>query len=129
MPKDITYEGEMLKLKHSLINAIRGIRDLLRTQQSFAMEVAVAILVLIAAYALHVRPLEKVIIIVMIIFVLAVEGVNSVLENILDGVSKNFSPKFRMAKDMLAGITLIVILGSIAVGVIIFLPYIQALIT
>jgi len=117
----------MLKLKHSLINAIRGIRDLLKTEQNFVIEVAIAVLVLFAAYAFHIRTLEKVAIVIMIVFILTAEGANSVLENILDGFSKNFSPKFRMAKDMLAGVTLIVVLGSLIIGVIIFWPYMRAL--
>ncbi|MBN2585518.1 diacylglycerol kinase family protein [Patescibacteria group bacterium] len=117
----------MLKLKHSLINALRGIRDLLKTQQNFAVEVVVAVLVLAAAYLLHLRTIEKVAIVILIVFVLTAEGANSVLENILDGFSKNFSPKFRMAKDMLAGVVLIAVLGSIIVGFLIFWPYIRAL--
>jgi diacylglycerol kinase len=117
----------MLKLKHSLINAARGIWDLLRTEQNFVIEVIVAIVVLFAAYIFHIRTLEKVAIVIMIVFILTAEGANSVLENILDGFSKNFSPKFRMAKDMLAGVTLIVVLGSLIIGAIIFWPYMRAL--
>lgn len=118
----------MQRLKHSLINACRGIRDLLRTQQNFVIELVVAFFVLWAAYALHLSTLERVAIVMMIVFVLAAEAANSVLESILDGVSKNFSPRFRMAKDMLAGITLIVALGAALIGAIIFYPYIRFLI-
>lgn len=118
----------MQRLKHSFINAFRGLRDLIRTQQNFVIEVVIAIIVLLAAYFLHLRTLERVAIVMMIVFVLAAEAANSVLENILDGVSKNFSPRFRMAKDMLAGITLIVAIGAAVIGVIIFYPYIRYLI-
>lgn len=117
----------MLKLKHSLINAVRGIWGLLKTEQNFATELIVAFLVLLAAYLLHIRTIEKIAIVILIVFVLTAEGANSVLENILDGFSKNFSPKFRMAKDMLAGVTLIVVLGSLIIGAIIFWPYVRAL--
>lgn len=118
----------MRRLKHSLINACRGIRDLVLTQQNFVIELLVAIFVLLAAYFLHLRTLEKVALVMMVVFVLAAEAANSVLENILDGVSRNFSPRFRMAKDMLAGITLIVATGAAIVGIIIFYPYIRFLI-
>lgn len=118
----------MLKLKHSLINAARGIRDLFKTEQNFAIEVIVAILVLATSYLLHLRTIEKVAIVILIVFVLVAEGANSVLENILDGFSKNFSPKFRMAKDMLAGVVLIAVIGSTIVGFLIFWPYIRALV-
>jgi diacylglycerol kinase (ATP) len=118
----------MQRLKHSFINAFRGIRDLIRTQQNFCIELAAAAVVLIAAYVLHLRPLERVALVMMIIFVLAAEAANSVLESILDGVSKNFSPRFRMAKDMLAGITLIVAIGAAIIGAIIFYPYVRFLI-
>lgn len=117
----------MQRLKHSFINALRGIRDLIRTQQNFCIELAVAVLVLAAAYFLHLRTLERVALVMMIVFVLAAEAANSVLESILDGVSKNFSPRFRMAKDMLAGITLIVAIGAAVIGIIIFYPYLRFL--
>ena len=117
----------MQRFKYSVINAVRGIRDLIKTQQNFVIELIVAFFVLWSAYVLHLRPLERVAIVMMIIFVLTAEGANSVLENILDGVSKNFSPRFRMAKDMLAGITLMVAIGAIIIGFIIFYPYIKAL--
>ncbi|MFH0905556.1 MAG: diacylglycerol kinase family protein [bacterium] len=117
----------MLRLKHSLINALRGIRDLIRTQQNFVIELVVAALVLWAAYTLHLRALERVAVVMMVVFVLAAEAANSVLENILDGVSRNFSPRFRAAKDMLAGITLIVAVGAAIVGLIIFYPYLRVL--
>jgi diacylglycerol kinase (ATP) len=117
----------MQRFKHSLINAFRGVRDLLRTQPNFCLGLAIAFLVLLAAYLLHLRTLERVALVIMITVVLAAEAANSVLENILDGVSKNFSPRFRVAKDMLAGITLIVATGSAIIGVIIFYPYLKAL--
>jgi len=116
----------MQRLKYSFINALRGIRDLIRTQRNFVIEMAVAVLVLLAAYFLHLRTLERVALVMMIVFVLAAEAANSVLENILDGVSRNFSPRFRMAKDMLAGITLIVAVGAAIIGIIIFYPYVKS---
>lgn len=116
----------MQRLAHSFINAFRGIRDLLRTQPNFCLELAIAFVVLLAAYLLHLRALERVALVIMITFVLAAEAANSVLENILDGVSKNFSPRFRVAKDMLAGITLIVAIGAAIIGVVIFYPYIKS---
>lgn len=119
----------MKRLKHSFINAFRGLRDLLRTQRNFAIEFVCGILVLLAAAYFQVQPIEWAILVILIIFVLAAEAANSVMENILDGVSKNFSPRFRMAKDMLAGITLLVALASAAIGLIIFLPYLSGLLS
>ncbi len=117
----------MRRFTHSIVNALRGIRDLVRTQPNFCIELAIASLVLWAAYAFHLRALERVAVVMIILFVLTAEAANSVLESILDGVSKHYSPRFRMAKDMLAGITLIAAIGSIIIGVIIFYPYIRAL--
>lgn len=118
----------MRRLKHSFINAFRGLRDLIYTQQNFVIELVIGAIVLLAAYFLHLRTLERVALVIMIVFVLAAESANSVMENILDGVSKNFSPRFRMAKDMLAGVTLIVAIGAAVIGIIIFYPYIRFLI-
>ncbi len=117
----------MRRFAHSVVNALRGIRDLIRTQPNFCIELVIAALALWAAYAFHLRALERVAVVIMILFVLTVEAANSVLENILDGVSKHYSPRFRMAKDMLAGITLIAAIGAVVIGVIIFYPYIRNL--
>lgn len=117
----------MRRFAHSIVNAMRGIRDLIRTQPNFCIELVIAALVLWAAYALHLRALERVAIVMMVVFVLTAEAANSVLENILDGVSKHYSPRFRMAKDMLAAITLIAAIGAVIIGVIIFYPYIRSL--
>ncbi len=117
----------MRKFAHSIVSAVRGIRDLIRTQPNFCIELVIAILALCAAYAFNLRALERIAVIMIILFVLTAEAANSVLESILDGVSKHYSPRFRMAKDMLAGITLIAAIGSIIIGVIIFYPYIKDL--
>ena len=115
------------KFGFSLIHAARGIRDLWRTQQNFRLEVVIGVLVLLAAVWFELRPIEKAVIVMMVMFELVAEAANSVLENILDGVSKNFSPRFRVAKDMLAGLTLVVAMCSAVVGVVIFYPYVLKL--
>ncbi|OGB73307.1 hypothetical protein A3K24_00290 [candidate division Kazan bacterium RIFCSPHIGHO2_01_FULL_44_14] len=104
---------------------MRGIGELFRGQQNFRIEVIVAVIVIAVAYWLQLRVVEKAILALVILLVLAAEATNSVLENVLDGVNKEINSHFRIAKDMMAGLTLIMAIGAVIVGVMIFYPYLE----
>lgn len=115
----------LLRLKNSFVYAMRGIGELFRGQQNFRIEVIVAVIVIAVAYWLQLRVVEKAILALVILLVLAAEATNSVLENVLDGVNKEINSHFRIAKDMMAGLTLIMAIGAVIVGVMIFYPYLE----
>ncbi|AKM84682.1 TPA: diacylglycerol kinase [Patescibacteria group bacterium] len=116
---------DLRRLKNSFVYAMRGIGELFRGQQNFRIEVIGAVVVIAVAYALQVRTIEKAILTLVILLVLAAEATNSVLERVLDGVNKEINPHFRAAKDMMAGLTLLMVIGAIVVGFIIFYPYLK----
>lgn len=102
---------------------MRGIGELWRREQNFRIEVIVAIVVIAVAYTLHLRSIEKAILVLMILLVLGSEAVNTVMENLIDGTSQKTNPYFRVAKDIMAGITLVAVIGAVLVSFIIFYPY------
>lgn len=116
---------DIKKLKNSFKYAMRGIGELWRSQQNFRVEVIVAVIVIVAAYYLHLRTIEKAIIVLVILLVLGSEAVNTVMENVLDGTSRKINPYFRAAKDIMAGITLVAVVGAVLIGFIIFYPYLK----
>lgn len=111
------------RLKNSFIYAMRGIGELWRREQNFRVEVIIAIIVIAAAYVLELRSIEKAILVLIILLVLGAEAVNTVMENVLDGTSRVINPHFRVAKDILAGVTLVAAVGAVLIGFIIFYPH------
>jgi undecaprenol kinase len=111
------------KFGSSLRHAWQGVRELVYGQQNIRIELALAILAIAVTYFLGIRGTEKIIIFVLILFVLSAEVINSIFEATLDGISKSFNPRWRKAKDMMAGFTLLLALGSLVIALIIFYPY------
>lgn len=109
----------------SISNAIRGLKLAISSQRNFRIEVFIALCVIIAAVLLKFSHSDMCILIIMIAFVLVCELLNSVIEFTLDAVYKNnFSKLVEMAKDMSAGMVLLISAVSIVIGIILFGHYI-----
>ena len=115
------------KFRKSFVYAMRGMGELWRREQNFRVEVIIAIVVIAAAYYFGLRSIEKAILVLVIMLVLGAEAINTVMENLLDGTSRAINPYFRVAKDILAGITLVAAIGSVLVGFVIFYPYVRSM--
>ncbi len=110
---------------NSLIHAWRGIKELVLGQQNIRLELALAVVATIILYFLKIRGAEKAVLFMLILFVLSAEVMNSIFETTLDSISKSFSPRWRVAKDMMAGFTLMLAVGSLIVTAIILYPYLS----
>jgi len=55
--------------------------------------------------------------------VLILEIVNTAIEKTLDIIDPNFNPQIGKVKDLAAAAVLLASLGSIAIGLMVFLPY------
>jgi len=56
--------------------------------------------------------------------VLGVEMINTAIEEVVDLVTKDYREEAKYAKDVSAGMVLIVAIGSFVVGLYIFLPHV-----
>lgn len=63
---------------------------------------------------------------VMILLVLSAEMINSAIEKMVDLITLEHRKEAKIAKDVAAGMVLLTALGSIIVGVLIFVPHIMA---
>ncbi len=63
----------------------------------------------------------------MIMWVLIMELINTVFERIADVIKPRIHPYVRLIKDVMAAVVLISSLVAVAVGIIIFLPYVREL--
>lgn len=109
----------------SLLNAVRGIKLAVCSQRNFKIELFIASVVLVSACFLNFRVTDLCILILMITLVLVFELLNSVIEFTLDAVYKNnYSKIVEMAKDMSAGMVLLVAIFSAVIGILLFGSYI-----
>jgi diacylglycerol kinase len=111
------------KLCLSFKRAFHGLKIAIFEEQTFKIQVGIGILVLFLMFLLPLKTLERTILILTIILVLALELINSQIERILDFLNSDFHPKVKRIKDLSAAGVLIASLGSIAIGLFIFLPH------
>ena len=95
---------------------------------SFRVLAVCGAFVLGAAYLLRVTQTEFQLLILVIGAVLAVEALNTALEELCDHVTPEEHPNIGKVKDLGSGATLLMIFAALVIGVIIFLPYILALV-
>ncbi len=108
----------------SIYNAVRGLKLAISSQRNFRIEVPIAFIVLISALILRFSITDICILILTIAMVLICELLNSVIEFTLDAVYKNnYSKLVEMAKDMSAGMVLLIAGISFLIGIILFGKY------
>ena len=118
---------EQQNILSSQKHAINGILSIVKTERNFRIQLGVAVLVIIAATYLEISHNDWVAVGFLIALVLITEGFNSVIEAVCDTISKEFRVNIKYAKDVSAGAVLLSAILSLALGIIIFLPYISDL--
>ena len=113
------------KLNTSIKTAIIGLKSVIREEQTFKIQTAVAILVIFFMFYFPLVVIERVVLMLTILLVLGLELINSQIERILDFLEPEFNHKIRKIKDLSASAVLVVVIGSIFIGFLIFLPYIR----
>jgi|SRR3989338_11588729 len=103
--------------------AFWGLLSAFKEERNFRIQSAIAIVVIFFMIVLGLNYVEDSILIIMILVVLSLELINSQIEKFLDIVQPEHHPKVRIIKDFSAGAVLLSVIGSIAVGILIFLPY------
>ena len=112
-------------VKESISNAIHGLKLAVSSQRNFVIEIFISIFVIVFALFLRFSVTDICILLVMITIVLVCELINSVIEFTLDATYKNnYSRLVEMAKDMSAGLVLLVACMSVLLGTILFGSYI-----
>ncbi len=111
------------KFAFSFKYAIEGIIFAVRFNQNLWFHFAAAIVVIILSLIFRVTPFEKGILGVMILLVICAEMINTAIEEMTDLIVKEHRQEAKIAKDVAAGMVLLTAMGSVIVGILIFLPY------
>ncbi len=120
---------ETIRQHHiSLKNAFSGIWWALRTQPNFKIHLTLSILAVFLGVIFKLTLPEWVILIFTIFWGLATEMLNTSIEAITDLVTQEWRQEAKIAKDVSAGMMLVVALGALCIGFILFVPKIWHLI-
>lgn len=112
------------KRVHSFRYAFRGIATLLKDEHNSRIHVSIMTIVILAGFLFGITPQEWCSIIICFGLVLMAEAMNSAIEAIADLVMPDYHPLIKKAKDVAAAGVLISAIASVAVGLVVFLPYI-----
>jgi diacylglycerol kinase (ATP) len=109
--------------------AFQGILGLIRTEHNAWIHTVAAIMAIILGFVLDISVPEWITIIILISLVLAGEAFNSAIEALADHASPEIHPLIGKAKDYAAGGVLLLAVGALTAGCIIFIPKILELLT
>lgn len=114
---------ERLKKHHtSFKNAFAGIIWIVKNQHNFQVHLLLAILAILLGILLSVSRFEMLLILTTIFFGIVAEMINTALEAITDLVTIEWRMEAKIAKDVSAGMMLVVALGALTIGLFIFIP-------
>jgi undecaprenol kinase len=108
-------------------NAIAGILVALKSEKNMKSHLLCSIIVLFVSYYFSITKTEWLFILFAIGGMFALELVNTAIERVVDLVTAEYHPLAKQAKDMAAGAVLIYAVLSFAIGIFIFIPYLQKL--
>jgi len=107
--------------------ATAGLRLLFTSQRNARVQAAAGAAALLLAAFLRISRVEWAILTLTIALVLVLEAVNSAIEATVDLVTTDYHPLAKVAKDLAAGAVWLMALTSVAIGAILFLPRLIAL--
>lgn len=115
------------KLIKSFGYAFSGLLYALKYNQNLRIHFIVAIVVAIFSIVFDVNPFEMGILGITILLVIAAEMVNTSIEEMVNLITNEHRQEAKVAKDVAAGMVLVTALGSIIVGILIFVPHILSI--
>jgi len=117
---------EALRKHHiSFKNAFAGLFWAIRTQPNFRVHLFFSVCAIVLGLVLSISSVEMTIIIFTIVLGLTAEMVNTSIESMTDLITKEWRAEAKIAKDVSAGMMLVVAIGAVIVGIFIFFPHIQ----
>jgi diacylglycerol kinase (ATP) len=115
----LTFTGRIRSLKC----AFKGIRVMIASQHNAWIHSAATVVVVIVGFYFHLTKAEWCWIILAIVSVWTSEALNTAFEFLTDVASPAFHPLAEKAKDVAAGAVLITAIGSVLIGILVFVPH------
>ena len=115
------------KLARSFGYAWQGIKYSFKHNQNIKIHIAVAFIVLFLGLFLGLTKYEMFSIALLIVLVISSEMINTSIEEVVDLLVDEHNEHAKAAKDVGAGMVLLVSLFSVVIGIFIFLPHLLTL--
>lgn len=106
----------------SFKNAFSGLKWALTTQPNFRVHLILALLAIVLGTIVHLSTSEWILLTFTIFWALGAEMINTSLEAITDLVTREWREEARIAKDVSAGMMLVISFGAIVVACFLILP-------
>ena len=110
------------RLKKSFHYAHRGLRRVIKEEQNFALELSIAIVIIILAALSRFKAVEWAVLVLTISLVLLTEIFNSAVERVSDLLKPRLDIYVKEIKDIMAGAVFLVAGTAVVVGVFLFGP-------
>ena len=120
--KDQLNKFSLIKQLAGFRYAFSGLKILLKEEHNARIQLFAGTCALIAGFVFKISIIEWIAVIFCIGWVIALEAVNSAIENTTDLISKEKNETIKKIKDLSAGAVLIAAIASAIIGLIIFLP-------
>lgn len=112
------------KLNNSFKFALEGLSLSVKENQNIKIHLILGILVLIFALLLGLSKYEIFSVMLLVVFVISAEMINTAIEEVVNLLVNEHRREAKIAKDVSAGMVLLVSLFALVVGFFIFIPYI-----
>lgn len=106
-------------------DAFNGIGILIRSERNFQIHLVAFVLVISAGFYFDIRLKEFGAILFVSAMVFSLEAINTAIEKLCDEVTEERKESIRIIKDISAGAVLIAAIFALAIGVLIFFPYVS----
>lgn len=116
------------RLDKSFKYAFDGFKFAYKTEPNLKIHTFFAICVLIGGFLFKINTLEWIFLVAIIGLVIGAELLNTAIEHLVDLATQEYKRKAMLAKDTAAAYVMILSLTAVAIGIIIFLPKIIAII-
>ncbi len=111
----------------SFQHAWRGLLIAFRTEQSFRIQIACGLVMLICLVLFPLSTWERVVLLLGVTLVLVLELLNSTVERLSDALRPRMHDAVRDMKDVMAGAVLLASVMSILIAILIFAPHLSTL--
>ncbi len=117
----MNYDRSLLS---SVRYALEGILHALKYNRNLRIAYFFALLVISIGLYFQITSLEMVILVITILLVILSEMINTSLEEMVNLIIKEHRKEAKIAKDVGAGMVLVATIGSVIIGLFIFIPYV-----
>jgi len=112
-----------LSIFRRIKRAFCGLFSIMFLDSSVRLMLLIGVFVISFSIWIGVSRIEKIVVTVIVFSVITIEGINTIIERVIDLVEPRYKEMIKEIKDSLAGFVLFSSMGAAIIGAMIFWPY------